>query len=40
MPKTKQLNLIANVKMPNVGFINKYITKPWNKGEGGLFSIG
>ena len=24
MPKIKQSNLIANVKMPNIGFINKY----------------
>ena len=25
MPKNKQSNLIASVKTPNVGFINKYI---------------
>ena len=24
MPKNKQLNLIASVKTPNIGFINKY----------------
>ena len=24
MPENKQKNLIANVKMPNIGFINKY----------------
>ena len=40
MPKNKQSNLIANVKMPNIGFINKYINKLRNKGGGGLFSIG
>ena len=25
MPKNKQSNLIANVKMPNISFTNKYI---------------
>ena len=25
MPENKQSNLIANVKTPNIGFINKYI---------------
>ena len=35
MPKNKQSNLIANVKMPNIGFINKYY-KLRNKGEGKL----
>ena len=35
MPKKKQLNLIVNVKMPNVGFINKYIINPGIRGEGG-----
>ena len=24
--KNKQLNLIASVKVPNIGFINKYIS--------------
>ena len=38
MPKNKQSNLIANVKMPNIGFINKCITNPGIRG-GGLFSI-
>ena len=26
MPKNKQSNFIANVKMPNISFNNKYIT--------------
>ena len=25
MPKNKKSNLIASVKMPNIGFINKYV---------------
>ena len=37
MPKTKQLDLIARVKTPNMGFINKYIIH--SEIGGGLFSI-
>ena len=32
MPKNKQSNLIANVKMPNISFINKYIINSEKKG--------
>ena len=40
MPKNKQSNLIANEKMPNIGFINKYIRNLGiGRGGGGLFSI-
>ena len=41
MPKSKRSNLIANVKMPNIGFINKYIINSEMRGKGGrgLFSI-
>ena len=35
MPENKQSNLIANVKMPNIGFINKYIINPGISGEEG-----
>ena len=38
MPKNKQWNLIASVKMPNIGFINKYIINSGIRG-GGLFSV-
>ena len=37
MPKNKQLNLIAGVKTPNIGFIYKYIIKSGIRGWG-LFS--
>ena len=36
MVKNKQSNLIASVKMLNIGVINKYTI---NQGMGGLFSI-
>ena len=39
MPENKQSNLIANLKTPNMGFINKYINQLRNMGEGGLFSV-
>ena len=40
MPKNKQSNLIANVKMPNISFINKYIVNSEIRGKGGgLFSV-
>ena len=42
MPKTKQSDLIAYVKRPNVGFINKYIIYSEIRGGGGgreLFSL-
>ena len=35
MPKSKQSNLIADVKMPNISFINKYITNSEIRGKGG-----
>ena len=39
MPKNKQSNLIASVKTPNIGFINKYIIdseiRGWGGGGGG-----
>ena len=38
MKKNKQLNLIANVKMQNIGVINKYTINKEIRG-GGLFSI-
>ena len=37
MPKTKQSDLIARVKRPNIGFINKYKLK--NKGGGVDYSV-
>ena len=33
MPRNKQSNLIANVKMPNIGFINKCILNSEISGE-------
>ena len=41
MPKNKQSTLIANVKTPNIGFINKYNINSGIKGGGGggLFSV-
>ena len=33
--KNKQSNLIASVKKPNIGFINKYIINSGTRGEGG-----
>ena len=35
MPKNKQWNLIASVKMPNIDFINKYIINSGIRGGGG-----
>ena len=35
MPKNKQSNLIANVKVPNISFINKYIINSEIREEGG-----
>ena len=35
MPKNKQSNLIARVKTPNIGFINKYIINSKIRGGGG-----
>ena len=35
MPKTKQSDLIAGVKTPNIGFINKYIINSEIRGGGG-----
>ena len=35
MPKTKQSDLIASVKMPNLGFINKCIINS-EIGEGAI----
>ena len=32
MPKNKESNLIASVKMPNIGFINKYIISSGIRG--------
>ena len=34
MPKNKQSNLIAGVKTPNIGFINKYVINSGIKGGG------
>ena len=34
MPKTKQSDLIASVKRPNIGFINKYIINSEIRGGG------
>ena len=35
MPKNKQSNLIASVKTPNIGFINKYVINSEIKERGG-----
>ena len=35
MPENKQSNLIANLKTPNMGFINKYIINSGIWGGGG-----
>ena len=35
MPKNKQSKLIASVKTPNIGFINKYIINSGIRGVGG-----
>ena len=35
MPQNKQSGLIAGVKWPNIGFINKYIINSEIKGGGG-----
>ena len=34
IPENKQSNLIANVKTPNIGFINKYIINSRIRGGG------
>ena len=34
MPENKQSDLIANVKTPNIGFINKYIINSGIRGGG------
>ena len=34
-PENKQSNLIANVKTPNIGFINKYIINSGTRVGGG-----
>ena len=39
MPKNKQSNFIATVKMPKISFINKHIINSEIRGKGGLFSI-
>ena len=39
MPENKQSNLIANLKTPNMGFINEIYHQLRNMGEGGLFSV-
>ena len=39
MVRNKQSNLIASVKMLNIGVINKYTTINYGTGGGGLFSI-
>ena len=39
MPKTKKSNLIASVKMPNIGFINKYIINSGKREGGGEYSV-
>ena len=35
MPENKQSSLIANVKTPNIGFINKYIIDSGIRGREG-----
>ena len=35
MPKSKQSNLIADVKTPNISFINKFIINSEIRGKGG-----
>ena len=35
MPENKQSNLIANVKTPIIGFINKYIINSGSREGGG-----
>ena len=39
MPKNKQSNLIARVKTPNIGFINKCIINSELKEGGGGYSV-
>ena len=39
MPQNKQSDLIANVKMPNISFINKYIINSEIRGKGGGYSV-
>ena len=36
MPKNKQSKLIASVKTPNIGFINKYIINSEIRGGGAI----
>ena len=38
MPENKQSNLIANVKTPNIGFINRYIINSGIRGVGSIYS--
>ena len=40
MPENKQSNLIANLKTPNMGFINKYIINSGIWGRGGYSVLG
>ena len=35
MPRNKQSNLIASVKRPNIGFINKYVINSGMRGGRG-----
>ena len=39
MLKNKQSNLIASVKTPNVGFINKYVINSEIKERGAIYSV-
>ena len=39
MPKNKQSNLIASVKTPIIGFINKYVINSEKKERGGGYSV-
>ena len=39
MPKNKQSDLIASVKTPNIGFINKYIKDSRIRGGGCLILV-
>ena len=39
MPKNKQSNLVASVKTPNIGFLNKYIVYSGIRGGGCLVLV-
>ena len=39
MPKNKQSNLIAKVKIPNIDFINKHIVNSGINGGGGGYLV-